>query len=202
MRVYRLSAPGSLDNLHQREEAQPVIGPDEVLVRIHAVSLNARDLMMVFGPQPYGPKTDIIPVSDGAGEVVACGPAVTHLVPGARVVLPFRPGWIDGRYDPAQNATDLGGAVDGVLSQYVAFPARAAIELPEGVSYIQAATLPCAGVTAWASLTRGSPLTPGSSVLVLGTGGVSIFALQIAKAMGCAVIATTSNDTKANALYE
>lgn len=202
MKLYRLSAAGSLDNLTLREEAQPTIGPDEVLVRICALSLNARDLMMVFGPQPYGPKTDIIPLSDGAGEVVACGSAVTGIAVGARVVLPFRPGWIDGPYDPVEIGTDLGGAVDGLLAEYVALPAKAVVELPAEVSFEQAATLPCAGVTAWSALMRGAPLKPGSSVLVLGSGGVSIFALQIAKTMGCTVIATTSSDAKAQILHD
>lgn len=200
MELYRLRAPGSLDHLVRVQEAVPSIGPDEVLVRMRAVSLNARDLMMVFGPQPYGPRPDIVPASDGAGDIVACGAAVAHLTPGTRVVLPFRPGWIDGPFDPAQMRTDLGGAVDGVLSQFVAIAARAVVTLPAEVSYEQAATLPCAGVTAWSALTRGSALGPGASVLVLGSGGVSAFALQIAKALGCTAIATTSTESKADAL--
>lgn len=89
MKLYRLSEAGSIDNLRLCDEDQPSVGPDDVLVRIHAVSLNARDLMMVFGPQPYGPKTNIVPVSDGAGEIVACGANVAELQPGSRVVLPF-----------------------------------------------------------------------------------------------------------------
>ncbi len=202
MQLYRLREPGSLDNLVLCEEDQPVAAPDQVLVRIRAASLNARDLMMVFGPQPYGPRPGIIPLSDGAGEIVACGSAVEGLAPGMRVVLPFRPGWIDGRYDPAQIATDLGGAVDGVLAEYVAIAANAVVPLPDEVTFEQAATLPCAGVTAWSALTRGAPLAAGASVLVMGSGGVSIFALQIARAMGLSVIATTSSDAKAATLRE
>jgi NADPH:quinone reductase-like Zn-dependent oxidoreductase len=200
MHLYRLSTAGSLDNLVKLQEKRPDIAADEVLIRIHAVSLNARDLMMVFGPQPYGSKTNIVPTSDGAGDVVACGSAVTDIAPGMRVVLPFRPAWLDGPFDPAQMNTDLGGAVDGVLSEYVAFPANAVVELPADISYEQGATLPCAGVTAWTALTRGASLYPGSTVLVLGTGGVSIFALQIAKAMGYTVIATTSSEAKSETL--
>jgi len=200
MHAYRLSAAGSLDNLVKRQERQPAIGPDDVLVRIRAVSLNARDLIILHGPQPYGPKPDIIPVSDGAGEVVACGSAVSDLKPGTRIVLPFRPGWIDGPFKPADAATDLGGAVDGVLCEYVAIAARAVVPIPDDMSFEAAATLPCAGVTAWSALTRGNPVKAGSHVLVLGTGGVSIFALQIAKSMGCTVIATTSSDAKAQSL--
>lgn len=202
MHLYRLTAPGSLDNLVKLEECEPVIGPDEVLVRIRAVSLNARDLMMVFGPQPYGPKSDIIPTSDGAEDVIACGSAVTQVKPGARVVIPFRPAWIDGPLQMVQLGSDLGGAVDGVLAQYVAVAANAVVELPEGTSYEAAATLPYAGVTAWSALMRGTAPGPGSVVLVLGTGGVSVFALQIAKAIGCTVIATTSSDAKMGTLRD
>lgn len=202
MHLYRLSSAGSLDNLVKLEEAEPVIGPNDVLVQIHAVSLNARDLMMVYGPQPYGPKPDIIPTSDGAGEVVACGAGVTHVKVGARVVIPFRPAWLDGPLHTAMLGSDLGGAVDGVLAQYVAIAADAVVELPDSVSYEAAATLPCAGVTAWSAIMQGAAVAPGSVVLVLGTGGVSIFALQIAKAIGCTVIATTSSDAKMQALRD
>lgn len=202
VKLYRLSAAGSLDNLRQLTEEQPKIDADQVLVRIHAVSLNARDLMMVFGPQPYGPKSDIILASDGAGEVVACGSEVTDVTIGTRVVLPFRPGWIDGPIDPAFIGGDLGGAVDGVLAEYVAISARAIVHIPDEIGFVAAATLPCAGVTAWSALTRGAPIAKGGSVLVMGSGGVSVFALQIAKAMGCAVIATTSREEKASVLRD
>jgi len=202
MQIYRLSTPGSLDNLAMREEERPAIGPDDVLVRVRAVSLNARDLLMILGPQRYGPRTDAVPASDAAGEIVACGANVDHVGLGTRVVLPFRPGWIDGPFDPAHLAGDLGGPVDGVLAQYVAIAARAVVPLPDDITFEQASTLPCAGVTAWSALTRGATLKPGASVLVLGSGGVSIFALQIAKAMGCTVIATTSSDAKAQVLRE
>ncbi|WP_260583681.1 zinc-dependent alcohol dehydrogenase family protein [Sphingopyxis sp. PET50] len=202
MRFYRLRDHGSIDNLVVEQGPEPQIAPDEVRVRIRAVSLNARDLMMVFGPSPYGPKPGIIPVSDGAGEIVACGSAVTGIAPGTRVVIPFRPGWIDGPLEAGSIATDLGGAVDGVLAEQVAVAARAVVPLPDAVSFEQAAAMPCAGVTAWTALDRGAPLGPGRTVLVLGTGGVSIFALQIARAKGCRVIATTSTDAKADRLRE
>jgi NADPH:quinone reductase-like Zn-dependent oxidoreductase len=200
MKLYRLRDHGSLDNLAVEDAPEPAVAPDEVLVRIRAASLNARDLMMVFGPSPYGPKPGLVPLSDGAGEVVACGSAVTDVAPGARVVIPFRPGWIDGPFDPAAIATDLGGAVDGVLAEYVAVPARAVVPIPDAMSFEQAATLPCAGVTAWAALDRGAPLRPGHGVLIMGSGGVSLFALQIARTLGCRVIATTSSDAKADRL--
>lgn len=200
MRLYRLRDHGSIDNLVIEEGPEPEVAPDEVRVRIRAVSLNARDLMMVFGPSPYGPKPGIIPVSDGAGEIVACGSAVTDLTVGTRVVLPFRPGWIDGPLQAGSIATDLGGAVDGVLAEQVAVAARAVVPLPDTLSFEEAAAMPCAGVTAWSALDRGAALGPGQTVLVMGTGGVSIFALQIARAKGCRVIATTSDDAKADRL--
>lgn len=200
MKVYRLRDHGLLDNLAIEDAPVPEIGSDDVRVRIRAVALNARDLMMIFGPSPYGPRPGIIPGSDAAGEVVACGSAVTDVAIGTRVVIPFRPGWIDGPLEPGSIATDLGGAVDGVLAEQVAVAARAVVPIPDTLSFEQAATLPCAGVTAWSALDRGAALGPGHSVLVMGTGGVSIFALQIARARGCRVIATTSDDAKAQKL--
>jgi len=200
MKCYRLRDHGSLDNLVIEDAPEPALAPDQVRVRIRAAALNARDLMMVFGPSPYGPKPGLIPLSDGAGEVIACGSAVTGIAPRMRVVIPFRPGWIDGPFNPAAIATDLGGAVDGVLAEQVAVAARTVVPIPASMSFEQAATLPCAGVTAWAALDRGAPVGPGHSVLVMGSGGVSLFALQIARARGCRVIATTSSEAKAERL--
>src|SRR3546814_3006431 len=107
MKLYRLRDHGSLDHLAMEEASPPPVGADEVLVRIRAAALNARDLMIAMGPSPYGPRPGLIPLSDGAGEVIACGASVTGLAPGARVVIPFRPGWIDGPFDPAAIATAL-----------------------------------------------------------------------------------------------
>lgn len=200
MRLYRLQQHGSLGDLSLVEEPAPEPAADEVVVRIRAISLNARDLMVILGPSPYGPKPGLIPLSDGAGEVVAIGAAVTGWAEGDRVVLPFRPGWIDGPLEPQMIATDLGGAVDGVLAEYVAVQERALVRLPEAASFEAAAALPCAGVTAWNAIHKGAAPQPGEVVLVQGTGGVSIFALQIAKALGCRVIATTSSHAKAERL--
>src|SRR3546814_11954641 len=116
-----------------------------------------------MGPSAFGPGPGLIRRSDGAGGVIAVGASVTGLAPGARVVIPFRPGGIDGPFDPAAIATDLGGAVDGVLAEQVAVPARAAVPLPDGMSFEQAATLPCACVPAWAALDRGAALGAESS---------------------------------------
>jgi len=200
MRRYHLLDHGAIANLVCKDVRMPEPAHDEVIVAIRAVSLNARDLMMVFGPSPYGPKPGIVPVSDGAGEIVRCGSQVETRNVGDRVVLPFRPGWLDGPLQARSTATDLGGAVDGVLSEYVAIKAQAVVPIPSAMTFESAATLPCAGVTAWTALRLGAALKQGDSVLVLGTGGVSIFALQIAKAFGCQVIATTSADAKAERL--
>ncbi|HMQ18699.1 MAG TPA: NAD(P)-dependent alcohol dehydrogenase, partial [Sphingopyxis sp.] len=202
MKRWCLRDHGSLDNLEMEDSPAPEPGPGEVVVRIRAAALNARDLMIAIGPSPYGPKPGLVPLSDGAGEVIACGSGVTGVAPGARVVIPFRPGWIDGPHDPAAMVTDLGGAVDGVLAEQIAVPARAVVSLPDAISFEQAAMLPCAGVTAWTALDRGGPLGAGHSVLVMGTGGVSLFALQIARAKGCRVIATTSSEAKAQRLRD
>ena len=200
MKLYRLAQHGSLDHLTLVGEPAPAPASDEVLVRIRAASLNARDLMVILGPSPYGPRPGLIPLSDGAGEVVAIGSEVTGWAEGDRAVLPFRPGWIDGPLEPQMIATDLGGGVDGVLAEYVTVKARALVRLPEAVSFEAAAALPCAGVTAWNAIRQGAAPLAGDVVLVQGTGGVSIFALQIAKALGCRVIATTSSDARAERL--
>lgn len=199
MRRFVLAEAGTLDNLRLEEAPVPALRPGEALVRVRAASLNARDLMMIFGPQPYGPKTGIVPLSDAAGEVVAIEGSADVAV-GDRVILPFRPGWLDGPLEMASAATDLGGAVDGVAAEYVAMPAAALVPVPGNMSYEQAATLPCAGVTAWSSIHRGAAVGATDTVLVQGTGGVSLFGLQIAKAAGARVIATTSTPEKAERL--
>ncbi|MDB5583885.1 MAG: zinc-binding dehydrogenase family protein [Bradyrhizobium sp.] len=200
IRQYRLMAPGAIDHLEIVEAEAPVPGPDEVVVRMRAASLNARDLMVVIGPSPYGARSRLIPLSDGAGEVVAVGPAVTRFGVGDRVVAAFRQQWIDGAPDASMVRSDLGGAIDGVLSEQVAFPEHGLVALPDTMSFEAAATLPCAGVTAWSALISDRVLTPDHTVLVQGTGGVALFALQIARSLGARVIATTSSAAKADRL--
>ena len=197
MRRYRLNDHGSIENLVVEHVPPPACGANDVIVRIRAVSLNYRDLLVVLGPPPYGATPGIVPISDGAGEIVAAGGAVSGWKVGDRVVIPFRPGWIDGPLQAGAISSDLGGAVDGVLTEQFAIGARALVRIPDTMSFEEAAALPCAGVTAWTALDRGKPLQPGDTVLVLGSGGVSVFALQIAKGLGCRVIATTSSAEKA-----
>jgi NADPH:quinone reductase-like Zn-dependent oxidoreductase len=142
------------------------------------------------------PLPDLVPLSDGAGEVAEIGPDVTRVKPGDRVAGIFMQSWIGGDIEPEHAASSLGGAIHGVLAEYVLFDQQGLVHLPPHLSFEEGATLPCAGVTAWNALYAGRPLIAGQSVLVLGTGGVSIFALQFARAAGAQVIATSSSDNK------
>jgi NADPH:quinone reductase-like Zn-dependent oxidoreductase len=168
------------------------------LVRLRAASLNYRDLMVATGRYPRGaPLPNLVPLSDGAGEVVAVGPDVSRVKIGDRVAGIFMQSWIGGEIDAADQASALGGAAHGILAEYRVFDQEGLVHLPEGLSYEEGAALPCAGVTAWNALYGGAhPLQPGETVLVLGTGGVSILALQFARAAGARVIATSSSDSK------
>jgi NADPH:quinone reductase-like Zn-dependent oxidoreductase len=166
-----------------------------VLVKIHAASLNYRDLMMVKGS--YNPKLHLprIPCSDGAGEVAAIGDAVTLWKLGDRVCGIFMQNWLDGPPTPAKIKGALGGDIDGMLAEYIVLKETGLVRIPEHLSFEEAATLPCAAVTAWNALTAGN-LQPNSTVLVQGTGGVSIFALQLAKMKGLRVLGISSSDAK------
>lgn len=187
----------SFDGLVQVEKPAPVAGPGEILVEMRAASLNFRDLLVPLGRYFGGPvPTDLIPLSDGAGEVVAVGPGATRFKVGDRVCGTFFRNYIDG---PAADVDRpaLGSPVDGVLAEYVTFHEQDAVKMPANLSFIEAATLPCAGVTAWhALMVAGRPVQPGDIVLVLGTGGVSLQALQLARAAGARVLVTSSSDSK------
>lgn len=190
MRCYKLTGQDS-PILRLMEAGEPSLRDDEVMVDIRAVSLNYRDLIVA------GLSKDTIPVSDGAGVISAIGAAVTSLKVGDRVVIGFMPGWVEGEFSAAKQATSLGGAtVDGVLAERIAVPANSVAKIPETMTFEEAATLPCAGVTAWSALFERRPIQPGETVLLLGTGGVSIFALQLAKIAGARVIITSSSDDK------
>jgi len=193
MKVWRIAQFG-VQELEQYESAMPVPGPGEVLVRVHAVSLNFRDLLVVKGH--YNPKMALprIPCSDGAGEIVEVGGGVTQWKTGDRVAGIFMQNWHDGRPTPAKTRGALGGDIDGMLAEYVVLPAEGVVAIPAHLSYAEGATLPCAAVTAWTAL-RGN-IQAGNTVLILGTGGVSIFALQFARLMGARVIGTSSSDEK------
>ncbi|MET2832572.1 zinc-dependent alcohol dehydrogenase family protein [Mesorhizobium shangrilense] len=173
------------------ETPDPVAGANELLVDVKAASLNYRDLIVAQNNK------GVLPLSDGAGVVSAIGKGTQGFEIGDRVVIGFMPGWVEGEFSAAKQATSLGGAsVDGVLTQRIAVAANAVVRIPETMSFEEASTLPCAGVTAWSALFERRPIQPGETVLLLGTGGVSIFALQLAKLAGARVIITSSSDEK------
>jgi NADPH:quinone reductase-like Zn-dependent oxidoreductase len=189
MKAYVVQQGSSgFDGLRRVERPKPAPGPGQVLVRMRAASLNYRDIAILRGKYFAGPVSrDTIPLSDGAGEVEAVGDGVAELKPGDRVVATFTQG-----SPPAA----LGLPLDGTLSEYVVFPADGLLPIPAHLSFEEASTLPCAGVTAWNGLMHGKMLRPGETVLTLGTGGVSIFALQLGKMTGARVIVTSSSDAK------
>ncbi len=194
MRAIRLKAPASIDNLIVGSTELAPMGPGDIHVRLHASSLNYHDYIVVLGgiPTPDGR----IPMSDGAGEVVAVGSDVTEFKPGDHVVSTFFPGWLGGLPTLAALAQVPGDRNDGYAREEVVAAATAFTHAPKGYSHAEAATLTCAGLTAWRALFVEGSLQPGETVLVQGTGGVSIFALQFAKACGATVIATSSSDAK------
>jgi len=195
MRAYRLER---FDLAHVRpvdlEPPQP--GPAEVLIAVRALSLNYRDLLIVKGQ--YNPRFSLpaIPLSDGAGEVVAVGAGVSRVRVGDRVMSHFVSGWIDGPYRGEYVRTTLGLPGPGLAAERVALPADAVVPLPRGYTFEQAAALPIAALTAWSALVTKGSLRPGQWVLTLGTGGVSIYALQIAKKLGASVVITSRSDEK------
>jgi len=189
-----------VDHLERVELPMSQIAPGMVLIKVHAVSLNYRDLMMVKGF--YNPKMALprIPCSDGAGEVAAIGEGVSRVRVGDRVCGIFMQRWLDGPPTTEKSKAALGGDVDGMLAEYVLLAQDGVVSFPEHLSYEEAATLPCAGVTAWNALHHaGEPAhaaLPGETIVIQGTGGVSIFALQFAKLLGARVIGTSSSDEK------
>jgi NADPH:quinone reductase-like Zn-dependent oxidoreductase len=199
MRVWQISSFG-VDSLEFVERPTPAPGDGEVLVRVHAISFNYRDLLMVKGL--YNPKLKLprIPCSDGAGEVAAVGEGVTRWKQGDRVAGIFMQNWLDGALTPAKARGALGGDIDGMLAEYAVLDQAGLVELPEHLSFQEAATLPCAAVTAWNALGAGN-LKPGATVLIQGTGGVSIFALQLARLRGARVLGISSSAEKLERAY-
>jgi len=196
MKVYEIPKGATkLEDLRPAERPDPKPGPREVLVRIRAAALNYRDHAIITGKYRYNLDHDTIPCSDGAGDVVAVGPGVTRFEPGDRVIPTFFQVWVDGA--PPKNRAALGAPLDGTLAEYVSLHEDGWVAMPKNISYEEAATLPCAGPTAWnALMAAGTRIKPGDTVLCLGTGGVSMFALQFARAAGARVIVTSSSDEK------
>jgi NADPH:quinone reductase-like Zn-dependent oxidoreductase len=183
-----------IDGIEVREVPVPQPGPGEALVRLKAATLNFRDLLFVTGRLPNMTKQpDYVPCSDGSGEVVAVGEGVTRVKPGDRVQPIFALGWLSGR-QPTMDM--LGGFADGTARQFACFPAESLCHVPDALGDLEAATMTCAGLTAWNALFQPRPLKPGEWVLCQGTGGVSIAALQFAKAAGANVAITSSSDAK------
>lgn len=195
MKAYRIEKFG-IDNLSATELERPSPGANEVLVKFRAASLNHRDVMMIEGT--YNPRLQLplVPFSDGAGEVVEIGEGVTRWKIGDRACPVFMQGWLDGELDHAKSKTTLGGDLDGCLRDYGRFNEQGLVRIPKYLSFEEAACLPCAAVTAWNALMVSGELKGGETVLILGSGGVSLFALQFAKLAGARVIMTSSSDEK------
>lgn len=198
MKVAAVKKPGGPGNLVIEERPDPKPGPGEILVRIRASSLNYHDFVVVMGGIPT--EDGRIPMSDGAGDVVAVGAGVTKWKKGDRVLSLFFPNWQAGQIEAAGFASVPGDGADGYAAEYVVVPETAVTRMPEGYSCEEAATLPCAALTAWRALMVEARVKPGDWVLTQGTGGVSIFALQFAKAAGCRVISTSSSPEKLDRL--
>jgi NADPH:quinone reductase-like Zn-dependent oxidoreductase len=195
MRAFELLPRPGFDSLNPTERPDPAPRQGEVLVRIRAASLNWRDLLVARSAEAAG-VGGLIPLSDGAGEVVALGEGVSTVAVGDRVAGAFFQSWVDGAVRMQDHGSALGGAIDGVAAEIVRLRADAVVHIPSHLSFEQAATLPCAAVTAWHALFVAASVKPGDLVLIQGTGGVSLFGLQLARAAGAEVVVTSSDDAK------
>jgi NADPH:quinone reductase-like Zn-dependent oxidoreductase len=199
MKAFEVRERFGLEQLVMVDRPDPKPGPREVLIRVKANSINYRDLMMVQGSYNPRQKLPLIPLSDGAGEVVAVGDGTTRVKVGDRVAACFSQGLIArGMIDEDPNSArkTLGGPIDGMLAEQVVLSEEGVVRIPEHLSWTEAATLPCAGLTAWNAIVTQATLRPGDVVVVQGTGGVSIFALEFAKLVGARVIVTSRSDEK------
>jgi NADPH:quinone reductase-like Zn-dependent oxidoreductase len=195
MKAYEINEFG-IDNLTLTDREEPKPEANEVKVKLHATSLNYRDLMMIKGAYNPRLKTPLVPFSDGAGEVVEIGEAVTKFKIGDRVMPIFMQGWIDGAIDFQKGRTALGGDLDGCLREFATFDENGLVCIPDHFSFEEAATMPCAAVTAFHALFESGGMKSDDSILLQGTGGVSTFALQFAAALGTRIIITSSSDEK------
>lgn len=200
MKSLRFDNLSGIDALKVHEETMPRVQRGELLLKIRAVSLNYRDVAVVLGRYVWNTKAGLIPCSDAAAEVVEVGEGVVAFKPGDRVLSTFHPRWFGGRPPVTLVNDTYGNGVDGWLCEYKVVSQEAVVPLPDDLSWEEASTLPCAATTAWTAVHGNRSTNTGESVLTQGTGGVSIFALQIAKAGGARVIATTSSDAKAQRL--
>lgn len=196
MKRWIVQSYGSREGLILEEQADLLPGPGEVLVGVRAVSLNYRDLLHQQAERPGTLPLPFVPCSDGAGEVLAVGQGVIRWKTGDRVAGIFFREWVDGPFEMSYHKAALGGSAPGMLAEQVVLPEHALVRIPTHLSFAEAACLPCAGVTAWQALFTRGQLQPGRTVLALGTGGVSVFVLQLATAAGAEVIITSSSDEK------
>lgn len=196
MKAYQIGPQTGLASLTAVTRPDPVPGPGEAVLKVLHVCLNHRDMLVLEGRYGARRPPERIPVSEGVGEVLAVGAGVTVVKPGDRVVAPHFVTWLDGAFTPAAFGNDIGITHDGWLAEWLAIPAAALIKLPDGVSSPQAAPLASSALTAWHALVEVGGIKAGDLVLALGTGGVSIFALQIAKMCGARVAITSSSDVK------
>lgn len=197
MKVMELRDDWSLDSLELGDRPKPAPGPGQVLVKMEAASLNYRDTVMVN--RGYGRRSGSLPlvlVSDGAGTVEAVGDGVTRAAAGDLVCPIFGQNWIDGLFREEYWAGTLGGPLDGVMQEYMVLDEAGIVKAPKGWDAAAAATLPCAAVTAWNAVVEQGGLRPGDTVVIQGTGGVSLFALIFAKMLGCRAVITSSSDDK------
>jgi NADPH:quinone reductase-like Zn-dependent oxidoreductase len=200
MKAYEIRDAFGIDGLVVSDRPEPAPGPGQVVVKTRAVSLNFRDLLVVKGEYSKKLPLPMVPCSDCAGEVVAVGAGVIRVKPGDRVAGIFMQTWIEGDLTESKARSALGGAIGGVLAESVVLHENGLVKIPAHLSFEEAATLPCAAVTAWHALIAEGRLKPGDTVVTLGSGGVSLFALQFARLTGARVIATSSSDEKLSKL--
>ena len=196
MRAYQLPQAGAIDAQAAVDVPAARPGPRQVLVKVAACSLNYRDLAIALGSYRMPVKPNLVPLSDGAGEVVEVGTGATRVKVGDRVAGCFFQRWLGGPPQADTHASALGGGIDGMLREYAVLEEDGVVRLPPHLSFEEGATLPCAAVTAWHALAEHARILAGQTVLAQGTGGVSIFALQLARLMGAQVVITSSSDQK------
>jgi NADPH:quinone reductase-like Zn-dependent oxidoreductase len=199
MRSYHITYGGGLPSLRLQQHDRPTPGPGEVLVEVKAAAIGYRDRLILAGSYVLPVKDDVVPLAEGSGVVAALGPGVTDLAVGTRVVAQVFPRWPAGVFRP-QVADQLGGSLDGLLTEYRVLPRAALLEMPPHLTFTAAAALPCTGLTAWNAITGGRSVRPGETVLTLGAGGVSRFAIAFARLAGARVVATTGDDANTEQL--
>ncbi len=203
MRVFQIQGDWGMDHLQLAERPEPVAGPGQLLVRMKASSLNYRDLLVPErGYGSYTGTLPLIPLSDGVGVVEAVGPGVSRVAVGDRVCPTYFQKWIGGEPDLERLTQSLGGPIDGTMTALMCLSQEGVVKVPAYLSDVQAASLPCAGLTAWSAMNSGSGVKPGDHVLIQGCGGVALFAVQFAKLLGAHVTVITSSEERMSRVRE